>query len=74
MTRSMSRVGNCIDNAPIESFFGHFKYEKYDLKNYRSFEELEKDIDEYIKFYNEERYQEKLNSLAPMEFRYQAVA
>lgn len=74
MTRSMSRVGNCIDNAPIESFFSHFKCEKYDLKNYHTFEELEKDIDEYIKFYNEERYQEKLNSLAPLEFRYQAVA
>lgn len=74
MTRSMSRVGNCIDNAPIESFFSHFKCEKYDLKNYSTFEELEKDIDAYIKFYNEERYQEKLNSLAPLEFRYQAVA
>lgn len=74
MTRSMSRIGNCIDYAPIESFFGHFKCEKYDLKKYRTFEELEKDIDENIKFYNEERYQEKLNSLAPMEFRYQAVA
>jgi len=74
MTRSMSRVGNCIDNAPIESFFGHFKCECYDLKQYKSYEALEKDIDSYIKFYNEERYQEKLNSLAPLEFRYQAAA
>lgn len=74
MTRSMSRVGNCIDNAPIESFFGHFKCEKYNLKEYKTFEELERDIDEYIKFYNEERYQEKLDSLAPLEFRYQAVS
>lgn len=49
MTRSMSRVGNFIDNAPIENFFGHFKCERYDLKNYRTFEELEKGIDAYIK-------------------------
>ncbi len=74
MTRSMSRVGNCIDNAPIESFFGHFKCESYDLKHYKTFEELKRDIDQYIKFYNEERYQEKLNSLAPLEYRYQAAA
>lgn len=73
LTRSMSRVGNCIDNAPIESFFSHFKCETYDLKNYRTFEELKKDIDAYMTFYNEERYQEKLNSLAPLEFRYQAA-
>jgi len=74
MTRSMSRVANCIDNAPIESFFGHFKCESYDLKYYKSYKELKKDIDEYMRFYNEERYQEKLNSLAPLEFRYQAAA
>ena len=74
MTRSMSRVGNCIDNAPIESFFGHFKCESYDLKHYKNFEELTKDIDQYIQFYNEDRYQEKLNSLAPLEYRYQAAA
>lgn len=74
MTRSMSRVGNCIDNAPIESFFGHFKCESYNLKNYRTYEELKKDIDKYIKFYNEERYQERLNSLAPLEYRHQAAA
>lgn len=74
MTRSMSRVANCIDNAPIESFFGHFKCECYDLKHYKTFEELTVDIDQYIKFYNEDRYQEKLNSLAPLEYRYQAAA
>src|SRR5699024_6969896 len=74
VTRSMSRVGNCIDNAPIESFFGHLKCERYHSRHYKSYEELEQAIDEYIKFYNEERYQTKLNSLAPLEFRYQAGA
>ncbi|WP_420851749.1 IS3 family transposase [Oceanobacillus jeddahense] len=74
ITRSMSRVGNCIDNAPVESFFGHFKSESYDFKQYQSFEGLAADIDWYIRFYNEKRYQENLNSLAPLEYRYQAVA
>ncbi len=60
MTRSRSRVGKCIDNAPIESFFGHFKTECYDLKAYKTFEELVYDIDDYIYFYNNERFQEKV--------------
>lgn len=47
MTRSMSRVGNFIDNAPIDSLFIHFKCEKYNLKNCCTFEEVEKDIDAY---------------------------
>lgn len=74
MTRSMSRVGKCIDNAPIESFFGHFKTECYDLKKYKSFEELVADIDTYIHFYNHERFQERNNGLAPLEMRNKAVA
>ncbi len=74
ITRSMSRVGKCIDNAPIESFFGHFKCESYDLKQYKSYEELVKDIDDYMRFYNEGRYQQKLNNLTPIEYRYQVVA
>ena len=74
LTRSMSRVGKCIDNAPIESFFGHFKAECYDLKTYKTFEELGEDIDAYIYFYNHERFQEKHNGLAPLEMRSKAVA
>lgn len=74
MTRSMSRVGKCIDNAPIESFFGHFKTECYDLKKYKTFEELVSDIDAYIYFYNHQRFQERNNGLAPLEMRNKAVA
>ncbi len=74
ITRSMSRVGKCIDNSPIESFFGHFKRESYDLKQYTSYEELVSDIKRYMRFYNEERYQQKLNNLAPIEYRYQVAA
>lgn len=74
MTRSMSRTANCIDNASIESFFGHFKCEKYELNTYLAYKSLTNDIDNYMKFYNEERYQETLNSLTPLEFRDQAAA
>ncbi|CAM3292324.1 IS3 family transposase [Streptococcus pluranimalium] len=73
LTGSMSQVGKCIDNAPIESFFGHFKTECYDLKTYKIFEELATNIDAYVHFYNNERCQEKHNSLAPLEMRNKAV-
>ena len=71
---SADRVGKCIDNAPIESFLGHFKTECYDLKTYKTFEELVEDIDAYIYFYNHERFQERNNGLAPLEMRNKAVA
>lgn len=73
MTHSMSRAGKCIDNGPMESFWGILKCEKYYLHKYETLEELEKAIYEYIYFYNNERYQEKLNSLSPIEFRAKAA-
>ncbi|KAB8127316.1 IS3 family transposase [Gracilibacillus oryzae] len=69
MTHSMSRVGKCIDNASMESFWGTLKCEKYYLHNYKTFEELSKAINNYIYFYNHNRYQERLNGLSPMEYR-----
>lgn len=73
ITLSMSRVGKCIDNAPIESFFGHFKTESYHLKKYKTYEELVADVESYIQFYNTQRYQTKLNNLTPWEFRNQVA-
>ncbi|MGO4699588.1 IS3 family transposase [Paenibacillus sp. 2TAB26] len=73
ITHSMSRVGRCIDNSPIESFWGTLKCEKYYLHTYQTFEGLERDIEAYIHFYNNERLQAKLNGLSPMEFRTKAV-
>lgn len=73
MKQSMSRVGRCIDNGPMESFWGTLKCEKYYLHTYRSFEELKKDIEDYIRFYNYERLQAKLNGLSPMEYRTKAA-
>jgi putative transposase len=56
MTHSMSRVGKYIDNGPMESFWGTLKSEKYYLHKYETFEELSKAMDEYIYFYNHDRY------------------
>lgn len=68
ITISMSRVGKCIDNAPMESFWSHYKEAYYDYK-FETYEELVKSIKEYIDFYNHKRYQTKLGSLAPAEYR-----
>lgn len=73
MAQSMSRVGRCIDNGPMESFWGTLKCEKYYLNKYETFEELSKAIDDYIRFYNHNRYQERLNGLSPMEYRAKAA-
>lgn len=69
LRHSMSRRGNCWDNAPQESFFGHMKdYIKDDLKKARTFEEVKRIVDEYIEYYNNDRYQWKLAKLSPNEF------
>lgn len=73
LIQSMSRVGKCIDNGPMEGFWGTLKCEKYYLHKYQTFEALKKDIDGYIYFYNYERLQVKLNSLSPMEVRTKAA-
>jgi putative transposase len=73
MTQSMSRVGRCIDNGPMESFWGTLKCEKYYLQKYETFEDLSFAVNEYIQFYNHDRYQKRLNGLSPMEYRAKAA-
>ncbi|MFB8377879.1 transposase [Paenibacillus taichungensis] len=71
---SMSRRGNCYDNASMESFFSHLKTEglyPYDIRN---LDEAQRRIEAYIQFYNEHRPQRKLNKLPPVEFRKQSIA
>ena len=63
--QSMSRVGRCIDNGPMESFFGTLKEESYRLNNYESFEQLESDIKDYVKFYNTKRVTLKMGLQIP---------
>lgn len=69
MTQSMSRKGNCLDNAIIENFFGVLKSELFYLKKYNSILELTNDIKEYIKYYNNERIRINLNGMSPVEYR-----
>lgn len=73
MTQSMSRVGKCIDNGPMESFFGKLKAERYHLvrkqSGYQTYELLVQDLNEYIQFYNHERPQDVLSGLTPYELR-----
>ena len=68
MNQSMSRKGNCIDNAPIESFFGHMK-DELDYMSCQSFEQLCLVIDEYMRYYNYERKQWTRNRMTPVKYR-----
>jgi len=73
--QSMSRKGNCLDNSPMENFFGIMKQEMYYGYVFHSYKELKKTLEEYIKYYNEERIKEKLGWLSPVEYKeYLAVA
>ncbi len=67
MTQSMSRVGKCIDNGPIEGFWGILKRERYYGKRFTTKEGLLEMINEYITYYNNKRLQRKLGVLTPLE-------
>jgi len=71
---SMSRRGNCYDNASMESFFSHLKAEGLYPYDIRSMGEAQRRIEEYIIFYNQGRPQRKLNKLTPVEYRRQLAA
>jgi len=66
---SMSRKGNCLDNAVIENFFGTLKSELFYLKKYQSIHQLKREIKEYIHYYNNHRIKSKLNGKSPVQFR-----
>lgn len=68
LRQSMSRRGNCWDNAPQESFFGHFKDEA-SIKKCTTLEELKYEIKQYMKYYNHYRYQWNLKKMTPVEYR-----
>lgn len=69
MTQSMSRVGRCIDNGPMEGFWGILKCEMYYLQRFATYEALASAIEDFINFYNYQRRQRNLNKLAPMSYR-----
>lgn len=74
ITKSMSRRANCWDNAPVESFFSHFKAEGLYLERPRTLDELSSMINSYIDFYNNDRFQLRLGYLSPIEYRKTAAA
>ena len=67
--QSMSRKGNCLDNSCAENFFGLLKSELFYLNKYKTIEELEKDIIEYIEYYNNRRIKSKLKGMSPVQYR-----
>ena len=73
MTQSMSRVARCIDNGPMEGFWGLMKQEMYYGKKYKTKEELMLAIEKYIDYYTNKRVQRNLGVLTPMEFHEQKL-
>ena len=74
MIQSMSRVGRCIDNGPMEGWWGILKSEMYYLRKFTDKDELISAIEEYIDYYNTRRYQIKLKCMTPMEYHEAYVA
>lgn len=66
--QSMSRRGNCLDNAPIESFFGHLK-DELEIKDCFCIEDVRNKVDKYIDYYNNQRPQWSLKEKSPVEYR-----
>lgn len=73
LRQSMSRKGNCLDNASMESFFGILKSECFYGEKFNSVEELEQTVKEYIHYYNHERIKVKLKGLSPVQYRTQSL-
>ena len=73
--QSMSRKGNCLDNSPMENFFGKMKNEMFYGYEYtfNTLEELKKEMENYISYYNNQRITEKLKGLTPVEYRNQSL-
>jgi len=73
ISQSMSRRGNCWDNAPMESFFGHMK-DHLKLKEWKTLEEVKNGVKKFINYYNNHRYQWELKKMTPVEYRNHLLA
>lgn len=67
--QSMSRKGNCLDNAVMENFFGLLKSELLYLQKFKSMEHFRKELDEYIHYYNNKRIKTDLKNMSPVQYR-----
>ena len=72
ITQSMSRKGNCLDNAVIENFFGLLKSELLYIQEFDSMEHFKSELEQYIDYYNHKRIKEKLKGLSPVQYRIQS--
>lgn len=73
IVQSMSRKGNCLDNAPVESFFGHMK-DELDLTDCHSLAQAKAAVDYYVYDYSHHRYQWEREKMAPVEYRNHLLA
>ncbi|MGF1909525.1 IS3 family transposase, partial [Vibrio kasasachensis] len=73
LTQSMSRKGNCLDNAVAENFFALLKTEMYHNQSFEDADDLIEQIKEYIEYYNTKRIKVKLKDLTPIEYRTQTL-
>ena len=71
--QSMSRKGNCLDNAVMENFFGILKSEMFYHKKFESVDQLIQEIEDYIYYYNNKRIKGKLKGLSPVQYRIQSL-
>jgi transposase InsO family protein len=74
VVQSMSRKGNCLDNAAMESFFGTLKAECFHTRSFDSVEQLKGVLHRYIRYYNRDRIRLKLKGLSPAQYRAQIMA
>jgi transposase InsO family protein len=74
LIQSMSRKGNCLDNAAMESFFGTLKAEFFHPNKFASIDQLQAGLKRYIHYYNHERIKLKLKGLSPVQYRTQSLA
>ena len=73
ITQSMSRKGNCLDNAVMENWFGIMKSEFFYQKKFETIESFKKGLHEYIRYYNHDRIKQKLKGLSPVQYRTQSL-
>ena len=73
ITQSMSRKGNCLDNAVMENFFGLLKSELLYLREFQSMEQFKIELEKYIYYYNHKRIKAKLKGMSPVEYRNHAL-
>jgi len=71
--QSMSRKGNCLDNAVAENFFGHFKEEFLRQRSFKSIDQFKTELDQYMTWFNNDRIRLKLKGLSPVEYRTQSL-